>query len=205
MKDILFAVFMQGKLTARERVNLLCDEASFIEYDMFMEHDCDDFGMGSNRVRANSFWRRGMLVSSWVLFPSLHTDSRRQRCYWQRQNLWSHLLRFQPGWFPSLIPADNISLANLSELLLFAGLHCLWRQSLWSSCQEDLQGKMQHYDSHNHHNVFPIMTLLGFVLLRRSWTRLLWWEPLWLAWMTQVELGSRRVLSLLLDMLTSFR
>ncbi|XP_046851960.1 propionyl-CoA carboxylase beta chain, mitochondrial-like isoform X1 [Xenia sp. Carnegie-2017] len=35
----------RGKLTARERIHLLLDEGSFIEYDMFMEHDCHDFGM----------------------------------------------------------------------------------------------------------------------------------------------------------------
>ena len=37
--------FFKGKLTARERIHLLLDEGSFIEYDMFMEHDCHDFGM----------------------------------------------------------------------------------------------------------------------------------------------------------------
>jgi len=35
----------QGKLTARERVELLVDPGSFREYDMFVEHACTDFGM----------------------------------------------------------------------------------------------------------------------------------------------------------------
>lgn len=35
----------QGKLTARERVELLLDPDSFVEYDMFVEHRCSDFGM----------------------------------------------------------------------------------------------------------------------------------------------------------------
>ncbi len=35
----------KGKLTARERVDLLLDEGSFEEYDMFMTHRCDNFGM----------------------------------------------------------------------------------------------------------------------------------------------------------------
>lgn len=35
----------QGKLTARERVELLLDQDSFVEYDMFVEHRCSDFGM----------------------------------------------------------------------------------------------------------------------------------------------------------------
>ncbi len=35
----------KGKLTARERIELLLDEGSFEEYDMFMKHRCDNFGM----------------------------------------------------------------------------------------------------------------------------------------------------------------
>ena len=35
----------QGKLTARERVELLVDPGSFREYDTFVEHACADFGM----------------------------------------------------------------------------------------------------------------------------------------------------------------
>jgi propionyl-CoA carboxylase beta chain len=40
----------RGKLTARERVELLLDENSFEEYDMFVEHRCSDFGMDSNKI-----------------------------------------------------------------------------------------------------------------------------------------------------------
>src|SRR5210317_1087820 len=35
----------RGKLTARERVELLLDEGSFEEWDTFVEHRCTDFGM----------------------------------------------------------------------------------------------------------------------------------------------------------------
>ncbi len=35
----------RGKLTARERIELLLDEGSFIELDRFVEHRCTDFGM----------------------------------------------------------------------------------------------------------------------------------------------------------------
>jgi len=35
----------RGKLTARERIELLLDEGSFEEFDMFVEHRCSDFGM----------------------------------------------------------------------------------------------------------------------------------------------------------------
>ena len=43
-------IFFQGKLTARERVHLLLDPGSFIEYDQFMEHQCRDFGMEDEKV-----------------------------------------------------------------------------------------------------------------------------------------------------------
>ena len=39
----------KGKLTARERVELLLDEGSFEEFDMFVAHRCTDFGMESDR------------------------------------------------------------------------------------------------------------------------------------------------------------
>ncbi|MCM2560542.1 acyl-CoA carboxylase subunit beta [Lutimaribacter sp. EGI FJ00015] len=39
----------KGKLTARERIDLLVDEGSFEEYDMFVAHRCTDFGMEKNR------------------------------------------------------------------------------------------------------------------------------------------------------------
>ncbi|KAL9641421.1 hypothetical protein ABK040_013350 [Willaertia magna] len=35
----------KGKLTARERIDLLLDEGSFREYDSFVRHRCTDFGM----------------------------------------------------------------------------------------------------------------------------------------------------------------
>jgi propionyl-CoA carboxylase beta chain len=40
----------RGKLTARERLELLLDPDSFEEYDMFVEHRCRDFGMGEQTV-----------------------------------------------------------------------------------------------------------------------------------------------------------
>ena len=39
----------KGKLTARERVELLLDEGSFEEFDMFVTHRCSDFGMEQNK------------------------------------------------------------------------------------------------------------------------------------------------------------
>src|SRR5471030_2853631 len=40
----------RGKLTARERVELLLDPNSFEEFDMFVEHRNTDFGADKNRI-----------------------------------------------------------------------------------------------------------------------------------------------------------
>ena len=40
----------KGKLTARERLDVLLDEGSFEEWDMFVEHRCGDFGMADQKV-----------------------------------------------------------------------------------------------------------------------------------------------------------
>ncbi len=40
----------QGKLTARERIDLLLDEGSFEEFDMFKEHRCHDFGLEDKKI-----------------------------------------------------------------------------------------------------------------------------------------------------------
>ncbi len=39
----------KGKLTARERIDLLLDEGSFEEFDMFVAHRATDFGMAADR------------------------------------------------------------------------------------------------------------------------------------------------------------
>ncbi len=40
----------KGKLTARERIDLLLDEGSFEEFDMFVEHRITEFGMADQRI-----------------------------------------------------------------------------------------------------------------------------------------------------------
>ena len=40
----------RGKLTARERLDLLLDQGSFEEFDMYVEHRCIDFGMEKTKV-----------------------------------------------------------------------------------------------------------------------------------------------------------
>jgi propionyl-CoA carboxylase beta chain len=43
----------KGKLTARERIELLLDEDSFEEFDMFVTHRCHDFGMEAHKIRGD--------------------------------------------------------------------------------------------------------------------------------------------------------
>ena len=40
----------KGKLTARERIDLLADPGSFVEIDPFVTHRCVDFGMAEKRI-----------------------------------------------------------------------------------------------------------------------------------------------------------
>ncbi len=40
----------RGKLTARERIDLLMDENSFEEFDMYVEHRCTEFGMEKTKI-----------------------------------------------------------------------------------------------------------------------------------------------------------
>ena len=40
----------KGKLTARERVELLLDKGSFEEFDMFVEHRSSEFGMEKTKI-----------------------------------------------------------------------------------------------------------------------------------------------------------
>ncbi|XP_050307224.1 propionyl-CoA carboxylase beta chain, mitochondrial-like [Anthonomus grandis grandis] len=44
----------KGKLTARERIHLFCDDDTFVEYDMFVEHTCVDFGMDKRKFPGDS-------------------------------------------------------------------------------------------------------------------------------------------------------
>ena len=40
----------KGKLTARERLDILLDEGSFEEVDIYVEHNCTDFGMSEAHI-----------------------------------------------------------------------------------------------------------------------------------------------------------
>jgi propionyl-CoA carboxylase beta chain len=45
----------EGKLSARERIDLLLDEGSFEELDKFVRHHCTDFGMEQQRPAGDGF------------------------------------------------------------------------------------------------------------------------------------------------------
>ena len=59
----------KGKLTARERIDLLLDEDSFEEFDMFVAHRCTDFGMEKQRPSGDGVvtgWARSM--AGWSMY-----------------------------------------------------------------------------------------------------------------------------------------
>ena len=58
----------KGKLTARERVHLLLDENSFVEYGAFMEHRCTDFGMENEKHLGDSVVTGRGLVNGRTVF-----------------------------------------------------------------------------------------------------------------------------------------
>ncbi len=45
----------EGKLSARERIDLLLDEGTFEELDKFVKHHCTDFGMAEQRPSGDGF------------------------------------------------------------------------------------------------------------------------------------------------------
>ena len=58
----------KGRLTARERIELLLDEGSFEEFDMFVQHDCHDFGMAGRRTPGDGVVTGGGLVDGRRVF-----------------------------------------------------------------------------------------------------------------------------------------
>src|SRR3954466_9922845 len=56
-----------GKLTARERLDLLLDAGSFVELDRFVLHRCTDFDMDKNKVLGDG------VVTGWGLVDGRKT------------------------------------------------------------------------------------------------------------------------------------
>ena len=70
----------RGKYTARERIEMLLDEGSFEEYDMFKEHRCHNFGMEKKQflgdgVVAGSGTIEGRLVFIFAQDFTVHAGS----------------------------------------------------------------------------------------------------------------------------------
>src|SRR5258707_14755712 len=45
----------EGKMSARERIELLLDEGTFEETDKLVTHRCTDFGMGEQKIYGDGF------------------------------------------------------------------------------------------------------------------------------------------------------
>ena len=58
----------KGKLTARERIELLLDSGSFEEWDMFVEHRSNDFGMGENKIPGDGVVTGYGMISGRLVF-----------------------------------------------------------------------------------------------------------------------------------------
>lgn len=58
----------KGKLTARERITLLLDQGSFIEYGAFIEHRCTDFGMDKEKYLGDSVVTGRGLINGRTVF-----------------------------------------------------------------------------------------------------------------------------------------
>jgi len=63
----------KGKLTARERIDLLLDEGSFEEFDMFVEHRATEFGMADQKVPGDGVvtgWGSRRASTAWPAMPT---------------------------------------------------------------------------------------------------------------------------------------
>ncbi|MGB9808361.1 MAG: carboxyl transferase domain-containing protein, partial [Thermosulfidibacteraceae bacterium] len=49
-KDKVEKQHKEGKLTARERINILLDKGTFVEIDKFVVHRCTHFGMDKQKI-----------------------------------------------------------------------------------------------------------------------------------------------------------
>jgi len=58
----------RGKLTARERIQLLLDPYSFEEWDVFVEHRCTDFGMEKKKISGDGVVTGCGMISGRLVF-----------------------------------------------------------------------------------------------------------------------------------------
>ena len=59
----------KGKLTARERIEMLLDEGSFEEFDMFVKHRCTNFGIEKESAAS---WTTLSLIGLSVILTGTH-------------------------------------------------------------------------------------------------------------------------------------
>lgn len=110
---------LQGKLTARERVELLLDPESFMETDMFVEHRCSDFAMeqDGNKVKFTKLqrtWRKeSILTASFVLCFSFPATA-----------LWPDEAGSTAGWFMCSVRYRLRSLLGHSTRLVGPSIIC---------------------------------------------------------------------------------
>ena len=62
----------RGKLTARERIELLLDDGSFEEFDMYVEHRCTDFGMEKQKIPGDGVVTGWGTINGRVVYLFLH-------------------------------------------------------------------------------------------------------------------------------------
>jgi len=58
----------KGKLTARERIEVLLDPGSFEEWDMFVEHTCHDFGMEEQTIPGDGVVTGNGMINGRLVF-----------------------------------------------------------------------------------------------------------------------------------------
>ena len=64
----------KGKFTARERIEMLLDEGSFEEFDMFVKHRCTNFGLENSKF-LEMVWSQAMGPLMAGLFMYFHRIS----------------------------------------------------------------------------------------------------------------------------------
>ena len=65
----------KGKLTARERIELLVDQNTFEEWDTFVEHRCTDFGIDQEHIPGDGVVTGyGTINGRLVLNKNLNSD-----------------------------------------------------------------------------------------------------------------------------------
>jgi hypothetical protein len=90
----------KGKLTARERIDLLLDEGTFVELNPFIEHRCTDFGLEGKkgcawrnaREKNREYYGFGRKNRSACDWPKRFRRSPHSRRGFVVRRLWAHFL-----------------------------------------------------------------------------------------------------------------